>query len=365
MNQTPISIPCLSGIVTPLLTWYEQNARILPWRQTQNPYSIWISEIMLQQTRVEAAKPYYERFLAELPDVFALAQVSEDRLLKLWEGLGYYTRARNLQKAAGIIVQQYQGIFPNTAEQLQKLPGIGEYTAGAIASIAFNQPAPAVDGNVLRVITRLTDCHQDITNPLLKKSIKDALAQVYPRNHCSEFTQSLMELGAIVCLPNGAPQCSICPLADQCRGFQNGTAQTLPVKPAKKPRKVEERTVFLITCNHQVAIRKREEKGVLHGLWEFPNSLGEYDRCAAEKQVNQWLPSRSNALQITSGIQCRHIFTHIEWKMDSWHAVIAPNAKLPVLPDCWRWATLETLLSEISLPSAFRPFLNYLKVQDF
>jgi len=255
----------------PLLRWYRANARDLPWRHTQDPYRIWVSEIMLQQTRVAAVLGYYARFLEAFPTVDTLANAPEERLMKLWEGLGYYSRARNLQKAAKRIVEL--GGFPDTYEGLLELPGIGDYTASAIAAAAFGQREAAVDGNVLRVVTRITDCHEDILDAKVKKNIRAQLQNVMPEGEedIRIFCQATMELGATVCVPNGSPKCDVCPVRDLCLGRVRGTAEALPIKKAKKERKIEEKTVFLLLRDGKVALRKREEIGLLAGLWEFPN----------------------------------------------------------------------------------------------
>ena len=264
-----------------------------------------LSEIMLQQTRVEAVKQYYQRFLAALPTVEALAQAPEEQLLKLWEGLGYYNRARNLQQAARQIVTVYGGRFPQTAAELSALPGIGEYTAGAIASICFDQPAPAVDGNVLRVASRLTEDFAPIDKSWVKKGLTAALAACYPQQHAGDFTQSLMELGATVCLPNGAPHCQACPLAGVCLARANGSVNLLPQKTPKKPRRQEQRTVLILRCGDTVALQKRPAKGLLAGLWEFPNLLGRLTPQQAVDVAASWQTApqtleRSSCLLYTS-----------------------------------------------------------------
>ena len=225
-----------------LLPWYANNARDLPWRHDREPYHVWLSEIMLQQTRVEAAKGYYNRFLAACPDIKTLAGASEDQLNKLWQGLGYYSRVRNLQKAAQVICQEHNGVFPTDFDAIRHLPGIGPYTAGAIASICFEQPRPAVDGNVLRVITRVLADATPIDSAAFRRAVTGRFAEVYPAGHCGAFTQSLMELGAIVCLPNGAPLCDRCPLQEVCRANQTQSQRSYPVKSPKTPRRKEEKT---------------------------------------------------------------------------------------------------------------------------
>lgn len=342
----------LRKIVDPLLNWYEQNARDLPWRKDKDPYHIWVSEIMLQQTRVETVIPYYERFLKEFPTIQSLAYAPEEKLLKLWEGLGYYSRARNMQRAAVLICEAYNGVFPEKYEEIRSLPGIGAYTAGAISSIAFNQPTPAVDGNVLRVITRLTGNQTDIKNPALKDQFTADLAAVYPAGRCGDFTQSLMELGALICLPNQMPKCSSCPLADFCFANQHHMQLQLPVKAEKEARKKETKTVLLIVCGDRVAIRKRKAGGLLGGLWEFPNIDGK----VSEQEIAEWLLEKGLTVkEIAKAAEKKHIFTHIEWDMHCF-AVVCGNTNSEFV-----WVTSDELKA-YSLPTAFRKFLPFISV---
>ena len=336
----------LADAVTLLLEWYPRNRRSLPWRRDPTPYHTWIAEIMLQQTRIEAVIPYYERFLKELPDIRSLAAVPEDRLLKLWEGLGYYSRARNLRKAAQILVEHYDGSLPASFEELRKLPGIGDYTAGSIASISFGLPEPAVDGNVLRVLTRLCTFSEDISSMSTKRMVADLLRRHYPSGKAASLlTEAIMELGETVCLPNGAPLCSSCPLCGLCRAHKSGTELSYPVKAAKKPRRIEERTVFLLRCGGRYAIRRRPGHGLLADLWEFPNvdghlALGDLDASLADLEL--------------SGLRCekagaaKHIFTHVEWHMIGYQIDCA--AESPYL----LWKTPEEIDRDYSLPTAFR-----------
>lgn len=338
----------LQGIVAPLLTWYAQNARELPWRRNTEPYPVWVSEIMLQQTRVEAVKPYFERFIQQLPTIEHLANAEEGELLKLWEGLGYYSRARNLQKAAQIISQSYDGIFPDRYEQIRALPGIGDYTAGAICSICFGMPTPAVDGNVLRVIARVTADDHDIADPIYKKQVARELAAVYPRAQCGDFTQSLMELGAVICTPNKSPQCSCCPLNELCQAWQKQLQGTLPIKSKKKARKQEQKTVLLMYCEGRLAVRQREASGLLGGLWELPNLEGSL----SPQEVELWLNTFGLTVQrITASTSHKHIFTHVEWSM---HSYIVECDRMH--PDFW-WATKDELSTQITMPTAFKKLL--------
>ncbi len=329
-----------------LLPWYRAGHRQMPWRETGEAYHIWLSEIMLQQTRVEAVRGYYARFLAALPTVEALAACPDDALHKLWEGLGYYSRVRNLKKAANVIVSTYGGTFPERYEDVLALPGIGEYTAGAICSIAFGQRTPAVDGNVLRVVARLWDDPTPIDLPVQKKKVHDALAAVYPRE-AGDFTQALMELGATLCGPNRKPDCENCPCRGFCLAHQNGTAELLPVKSPKKGKRVEERTVFLLSCGDRYALHKRPDNGLLAGLWEFPNVPGKLDVPAAITQVEKMgLKPRD----ISRQVERKHIFTHIIWEMRGIYMEVgAPEGDFV-------WLTREEIREDAALPTAFRQF---------
>ncbi len=330
-----------------LVPWYTEHARLLPWRRDREPYHVWLSEIMLQQTRVEAVKGYYERFLQELPTIGSLAQAPEDRLLKLWEGLGYYTRVRNLQKAAKQIIQMHQGIFPREYADIRALPGIGDYTAGAIASICFEEPEPAVDGNVLRVISRITEDFTPLHRPELKKGITKALRKVYPKGECGLFTQALMELGATVCLPNGAPACAVCPVQDICMTSGRQTALSLPVKKQKKPRRIEERTVFVACCGNQYAVCRRRNTGLLAGCWQFPNTEKKLTAEEAMQTARQWGLQPSELLRTVDRV---HIFSHVEWHMRGVYFLCRET------PETFQWVTPEEIETEISLPTAFRMF---------
>ncbi|WP_243112556.1 MULTISPECIES: A/G-specific adenine glycosylase [Acutalibacteraceae] len=342
----------LSKITEPLLGWYGENARSLPWRDNPTPYRVWVSEIMLQQTRVEAVRPYFERFVRELPDLRALAEVSEDRLLKLWEGLGYYSRARNLQKAARAVLEQYGGVLPSDPKELLKLPGIGEYTAGAISSIAYGRPEPAVDGNVLRVLARLTADGRDIRGAAVKRGAAEKLRGVYPAGRSGDFTQALMELGATVCLPNGAPLCAGCPLSALCEGLKTGQAASLPVVSPKPARREEKKTVFLILCGGKAALRKRPETGLLAGMWEFPCVPGTLSAGEARRTLDEWGFPEAEAEPLPGA---KHVFTHVEWHMAGYLAHTKERA------DGFFWAGPEDLSARCAVPSAYKNFLRILK----
>lgn len=325
-----------------LLPWYEEHKRDLPWRQDKEPYHIWLSEIMLQQTRVEAVKGYYDRFLSELPTIADLANADDEQLLKLWEGLGYYSRVRNLKKAAQVIISDYNGQFPTQYDQVLDLPGIGEYTAGAVCSIAFGQKTPAVDGNVLRVYSRLTADFSTIDSSDFKKKTRAALAGVYP-DRAGDFTQALMELGATVCGPNRAPECQSCPCKGFCQGYATGVAEQLPVKLPKKGRRVEEKTILILRCDGKYALVKRQEKGLLAGLWQFPEMPGMLEL----QQVLEKLPG---VKEVYRQVEKNHIFTHIEWKMRGFYLEM-----LERMGD-YQWFTPEEIEKNAALPTAFRQF---------
>ena len=331
-----------------LLPWYETAKRDLPWRRDRDPYHVWVSEIMLQQTRVEAVIGYYDRFLAALPSIRALAEVSEDELLKLWEGLGYYSRARNLQKAAKQILSQYGGVFPSEPAAAKSLAGIGEYTAGAILSICFDRPTAAVDGNVLRVISRVCGSTAPIDAPQTKKAIAEKLSAVYPAGHCGQFTQSLMELGATVCVPRGA-KCDVCPLREICVALSKGLVAEMPVKSPKKARRIEERTVFCLDCDGKIALCRRESSGLLASMWQMPNLAGRLDTPAALAAADGF---GVRPTEILKSVDRVHIFTHVEWHMTCYFLRCA----LPA-PD-FVWADRAELADRYALPTAFRQFLE-------
>ena len=329
-----------------LLPWYNKNKRDLPWRKDKDPYHIWLSEIMLQQTRVEAVKNYYERFLSALPTIEALANADEELLHKLWEGLGYYSRVRNLKKAAQLISDKYSGVFPGEYEHVISLPGIGPYTAGAICSIAFDLPTPAVDGNVLRVISRLTDDHTPIDLPKFRLAIQDKLSKVYPSD-AGDFTQALMELGATVCGPNRKPDCANCPCCSFCFGCLHGTAENLPIKLVKKGRKEQDLTVFILRSQEKYALHKRPDKGLLAGLWEFPNSPGKMDA----QQALVFLEREGfHPKELYRIVEKKHIFTHVQWNM----RCIYLEAAQPAGEYCWMSA--DEINQTAALPTAFRQF---------
>ena len=331
-----------------VLSWYDQGHRELPWRQDQDAYHIWLSEIMLQQTRVEAAKGYYARFLQALPTVQDLAEADDELLHKLWEGLGYYSRVRNLKKAAQVIVKEYGGVFPGEYEKVLALPGVGAYTAGAICSIAFGQKTPAVDGNVLRVYCRLTLDETPVETPNLKKQVTMELQRIYP-NRTGDFTQALMELGATVCGPNRRPDCENCPCRAFCLAHGNDKANALPVRLPKKERRVEEKTVFILSCDGKIAIRKRPDSGLLAGLWEFPHTPGILESKEALEVLDKMGIKAEN---LEKYVERKHIFTHIQWNMRAFYITVKkPFRELT-------WMPLSQIRSDAALPTAFRQFLQ-------
>lgn len=354
--ETEQQMNALEKLTEPLVKWYRQNKRSLPWRDQGNAYYTWVSEIMLQQTRVEAVKPYFIRFVRELPDIPDLAACPDERLLKLWEGLGYYNRVRNMQKAAVTVTEQFGGRLPPSYEQLLSLCGIGRYTAGAIASIAYGIPVPAVDGNVLRVISRITENRGDIQKQSVRNKIEEQLGEIIPRHCPGDFNQALMELGATVCVPGGPARCGVCPAADFCLGRKNGTWQELPVKKQKAPRNIEERTVLVIQDGERTAIRRRPPEGLLAGLYEFPCVSG---KLTDEEALNQVRKMELEPLYIEKLEPSRHIFSHIEWRMTAYRIRVS-SLEPPGEGDL---IFVEKKQSErnYAIPSAFRAYLRYLR----
>lgn len=341
-----------SPMVTPLLNWYVQSHRDLPWRRDASPYHVWVSEIMLQQTRVETVKQYYERWMDTLPTVTALAKASEDVYLKLWEGLGYYSRVRNLHKAAKLVCEDYQGNLPASYEALVKLPGIGDYTAGAIASIAFGQPVPAIDGNVMRVAARMDNDETPITQPTYKKALRKRMLDFMPQHAAGDFNQALMELGALVCIPNGAPKCEICPVMHLCLAQQHKTFHYLPIKKRKKDRRIEKHTILVLKQEDKVGIEKRPPKGLLGGLWQFPSMEGHLDVHTVKQKLAQ---EGLHVREIYSLAPAKHIFTHIEWHMTAYEIHVYGERKDTVFVP---FAQIQTFYS---LPSAFKTYLKILE----
>ena len=329
-----------------LLPWYYENKRDLPWRADREPYHVWLSEIMLQQTRVEAVKGYYTRFLNALPDIAALANADDEQLHKLWEGLGYYSRVRNLKKAAQVIENDFAGVFPVDHTAILSLPGIGAYTAGAVCSICFDQPIPAVDGNVLRVVSRLTNDVTPIDHQPYKTAVSEALQKIYPPE-AGAFTQAIMELGATLCGPNHKPDCTVCPCREFCRACRLGTAEHLPVKLPKRERKLEDRTVFILSCEGKYALQKRPEKGLLAGLWQFPNIPGKLGLSAALSALEGM---GIHPKELIKQVQRRHIFTHVQWEMQGLYLeVTEPSGE-------FIWMTARQIEESAALPTAFRLF---------
>jgi A/G-specific adenine glycosylase len=346
------------AIVPYLLDWFDYNARILAWRENPKPYYVWVSEIMLQQTRVEAVKSYFDRFIAALPDIHSLAGVEEEKLLKLWEGLGYYNRVRNLQKAAQLVVQEYAGELPSDYEELLKLPGIGSYTAGAIASIAYQIPVPVVDGNVLRVTKRIAGSFDDITKDNIKKELWNDLKRIVPKERPGDFNQALMELGAMVCLPNGKPLCGKCPVMHLCKAFHENKEMQIPVKQAKKERRKEERTILLIEFQDKYTIRKRASKGLLAGLWELPGLESKLNTMDLKKRLDEL--GLSDATFIPMG-EAKHIFSHVEWHMMGYHILLNNNPPVFMEDNFYLWATKEEINNRYSIPNAFSAYINNIK----
>lgn len=346
----------LSLLVEPLLEWYPSHARVLPWREDPAPYHVWVSEIMLQQTRVEAVKPFYARFMEALPDVQALAECETDRLLKLWEGLGYYNRVRNMQIAAQTIMREYGGVIPSEYEELLKLKGIGHYTAAAISSIAYNRPAAAVDGNVLRIIMRATEDDADIAKQSVRTKVEGALRPVIPERRAGMFTQAMMELGATVCVPNGEPQCGACPWQQLCLAHAHGTTGQLPVKAKPKARRLEKKTVLVIRDGDRVLLQKRPEQGLLAGMYEFPHLEG----YPTEKKVLDFVKEQGlSPIRIQKLPEAKHIFSHVEWQMHG-YAILVEEP-----PQESGYLFVEPSASEerYAIPAAYAAYSRYMNIR--
>lgn len=332
-----------------LLNWYDNNARILPWREDKSAYRIWVSEIMLQQTRVEAVRPYFERFIHEISTLEQLANTSDDTLHKLWEGLGYYHRVKNMKACAMTCVEQYMGELPKSAKELKQLPGIGDYTAGAIASIAYGEHIAAVDGNVLRVFSRVLISEDDILKESTKKKFQDIILDYIPVDKSAEFNQALMEVGALICVPNGAPRCNICPLSQQCLGYHSGDAHRLPNKTKKKKRRIEDKTIIIVVCKDKILLHKRADEGLLAGLYEFST-------------VNEKLLKRDISLYLkqyniikTRNLPCaKHIFSHVEWHMKGYLVEVSEMHE-------GQWCSFDDIQQLYAIPTAFKVYKEALQ----
>ena len=347
-----------------LLAWRKSapDVRDLPWRDEPTPYHVWISEIMLQQTRAAVVRSYYLRFLEALPNVRALAAVDDDALMKLWQGLGYYSRARNLKRSAEVIVEKHDGQLPKDFDALLALPGIGRYTASAIASFAYGQPRPAVDGNFLRVAARVTANPIDIAKDTSKCALETALAPSYPSGRdAGLLNEAFMDLGATVCLPNGVPLCHACPALHLCLAHDRGTEQDYPVKTALKARRKERRTVLLLSCGEEIAIRKRPARGLLAGLWEYPNLEGKLSKRAVRVLLEAEGFDVRNIVPLPPA---RHIFSHIEWELTGWAVTVADMNEPPLraaedrtdAPSALLWVRRDELAELYSIPAAFGYF---------
>ena len=347
----------LQKLTEPLLQWFAEHARVLPWREEPSPYRVWVSEIMLQQTRVEAVKPYFERFVKSLPDVKALAECKEEQLLKLCEGLGYYNRVRNMQIAAKQVMTEYHGEIPDSYEELLNLRGIGHYTAGAVASIAYGRPVPAVDGNVLRVISRAAGDDRDIMSQSVRVNMEQQLKKIMPTDRAGMYNQALMELGATVCLPNGEPKCGECPWRNRCIAKREHRISELPVKKKAKKRRIEERTVFLIRDGEKIVLKKRPAKGLLAGMYEFPNELGYMD----SREVISYVKEMNlTPLRVERLSDAKHIFSHVEWHMAGY---LIRVEELEEQSSKILFAETADFQENYPMPSAFAAYMEYLNIR--
>lgn len=357
-EPVPVFLSDLDRMVEPLLAWFSGSARVLPWRQNPTAYNVWVSEIMLQQTRVEAVKPYYDRFMKLFPTIQDLAYAEEEVLLKAWEGLGYYNRVRNLKKAAVQICEEYGGKVPDSYEKIIDLAGIGSYTAGAVLSIAYNKRVPAVDGNVLRVLSRLRGDYRDVLDSKIKKDIEEDVQSFMPEE-ASAFNQAMMELGAMVCVPNGAPKCEVCPVAEACYARAHGCSDELPVKSPKKKRTIEKKTVLIIQDGNKTVLKKRPDAGLLAGMYEFPMLEG----IKTKGEVLEYLKKEGfQMLHIKNAPEGKHIFSHKEWHMKGF--VIKVDELEPFAGnEDYLFVETKEAEKKYPLPSAFRIYSKYLAIK--
>ena len=344
----------LEEIVRPLVKWYRDNKRILPWRDKDNAYYTWVSEIMLQQTRVEAVKPYFQRFITELPDIQSLAECPEEKLLKLWEVLGYYNRVRNMQEAAKTVKDEYNGRLPEDYQALLSLKGIGSYTAGAIASIAYGEKVPAVDGNVLRVISRITESTEDISRQSVRRKIEQQVSQIMPSDCPGDFNQALMELGEVICIPNGKPLCEECPLSHLCLAHKEGREMELPKKAEKKKRRIEKKTVLVFRQGDRIGIVRRPNQGLLAGMWEFPSKEGHLTMQQVKEYLSETVSCEVTVKRLKSG---KHIFSHVEWHMRGYE-IILPEGKPQDVVHGLLLCDLSEVQEKYPIPVAFHIFLH-------
>ncbi|MCI8575337.1 MAG: A/G-specific adenine glycosylase [Bacilli bacterium] len=339
----------LNEIVDPLLNWFQKEKRDLPWRHTNDSYKIWISEIMLQQTRVETVITYYKRFTKALPNLKSLSEVEEDQLLKLWEGLGYYSRAKNLKKCAKIIIMNNKTELPRDYDSLLKLPGIGPYAAGSIGSIAYGLKTPAIDGNVLRVMTRLHEDDRDILNIKVRQDYYKKIQQIMPED-TRNFTESLMELGALICLPKGSPLCERCPVSFFCQSYHHQTMLNYPIKKKEIKRRIEEKTIIILQYQDYYAIQKRKANGLLASMYEFCNISYKLN----EEELKKWLKKQKIIFQKVKDLgTTKHIFSHLEWQMNGFWVECRMKPEIDFF-----WVKKEELKTKYSIPNAYIKYLN-------
>ena len=350
----------INNISAPLLAWYDLDHRTLPWRENKTAYRVWVSEIMLQQTRVEAVKPYYARFMEAFPDETALAEAQDEILLKYWEGLGYYSRVRNMKRTAVIVQEKYRGKLPDTYEKLLELPGIGRYTAGAIASIAYNRPVPAVDGNVLRILSRLRMDDSNISLDQVKKRVELELRSIIPQDRPGDFNQAMMELGATVCIPNGQAKCENCPWSGFCVAKLHQCIMEYPKKAEKKKRIIEKKTILILKDGEKVAIHKRPSKGLLAGMYELPMFEGHLK----ENEVLTRLKFMGwEVLRIQELLSSKHIFSHKEWHMLGYSIRVDELQKNIENKEQYIFVNPKETEEKYPIPAAFSAYAKYLNIK--
>lgn len=321
-----------------LIHWFAAEKRDLPWRRTADPYQIWISEIMLQQTRVDTVIPYYKRFIEKFPTLYDLAEADEEVLLKQWEGLGYYSRVRNLQAGVKEVAEKYGGIVPSSRQEISALKGVGPYTAGAVLSIAYGIPEHAVDGNVMRVLSRILLIEEDIAKPKTRKLFEEAVTEIISHEDPSSFNQGLMELGALICTPT-SPKCLLCPVREHCAAFHEGKQHELPIKTKAKKTKAHQFAMLAIEKGEKVLMEKRPSTGLLANMWQFPmlEVTAETLPLEIEEQLSESLAGEVSAVEKFTSF--KHVFSHLTWNVDAYTA----KAGDLTLPAHMRWVTAEEL----------------------
>nr|WP_148335176.1 MULTISPECIES: A/G-specific adenine glycosylase [Bacillus] len=339
-----------------LITWFRNEQRSLPWRVDQDPYKIWVSEIMLQQTRVDTVIPYFNRFIDWFPTLYDFAEADEEKILKAWEGLGYYSRVRNLHTAVKEVTEKYGGTVPDNVKDIMGLKGVGPYTAGAILSIAYGKPEPAVDGNVMRVLSRILLIKEDIAKPKTRKIFEDAVRALISHENPSFFNQALMELGALICTP-GTPHCLLCPVNTHCVAFSKGEQTELPIKTkAKKSKQVHLISAILKNKENKILVQKRPSSGLLANLWEFPSISLEKKVLNRNVYEDEFALKYQSRIRLSSDkfVQIQHVFSHLKWNIDAYIGIVDEEIPFELMEDHrLKWVSQDEM-KELAFPVPFQ-----------